>query len=100
MGLWMVYLFLMRFFIDVMNMATYMVKQKIKLTGLLSIPYLPFDKDNAPTIYFIQTESDGKHLFNSSIQNFKLTNNEHEICIKNGIAPTRSFTIEIYIILN
>lgn len=54
---------------------------------------VPFAEENAPTIYFKQTESDGEHTFSTELQNTTLTEETGIVEIMNAVAETREINV-------
>lgn len=55
--------------------------------------YVPFDAEAAPTIYFKQTQSDGEHTFDDSLQSTTMDSETSTLEIQNAQAEERSFTL-------
>lgn len=54
---------------------------------------VPFDTENAPTIYFKQTASDGDHEFSDAIQTTTMTTQTSTLEITNTQGATRTITL-------
>lgn len=54
---------------------------------------VPYDANNAPTIYFKQTASDGEHEFDSAVQNTTLTTQTGTLEIANPQGEVRTITL-------
>lgn len=54
---------------------------------------VPFDTENAPTIYFKQTASDGDHEFSDAIQTTTMTTQTSTLEIINTQGATRTITL-------
>lgn len=54
---------------------------------------VPYDALNAPTIYFMQTASDGEHTFNSEVQSTTLTTQTQILEIQNELFAERTFNL-------
>ena len=54
---------------------------------------VPFAQDNAPTIYFKQTASDGDHEFSTAVQNTTMTSSTATIEIANAQGASRTITL-------
>ncbi len=56
-------------------------------------PFVPHGGTTPPTIYFIQTGSDGSHTFDDSVQQTTMNNPTATVQIENPEADTRNFNI-------
>ena len=54
---------------------------------------VPFDAENAPTIYFKQTASDGEHEFDSSVQTTTMTTSTSTLEIQNTLGALRTINL-------
>ena len=54
---------------------------------------MPFDANNAPTIYFKQTASDGDHEFGESVQSTTMTTNTETLEIENTVGAQRTINL-------
>ena len=54
---------------------------------------VPFADNNAPTIYFKQTASDGDHEFDNTVQNTTMTTSTETLEIQNTIGALRTITL-------
>ena len=54
---------------------------------------VPFDAENAPTIYYKQTLSDGEHTFDDTLQNTTLTEETATVEVANPEAAARTVKI-------
>lgn len=54
---------------------------------------VPFDQNNAPTIYYKQIASDGSHNFDDSLQEINLTESTYIKEIINGSAKTKTINL-------
>lgn len=54
---------------------------------------VPYDANNAPTIYFKQTASDGEHEFDNTVQNTTLTAQTATVEIANPEGAERTITL-------
>lgn len=54
---------------------------------------VPYAADGAPLIYYKQTESDGDHEFDDTLQNTSLSTESSTIEVQNSIAALRTFTV-------
>lgn len=62
-------------------------------SGNAVMQYLPFAENNAPTIYFKQTSSDGDHSFSVDLQTTSLTESTKTIEISNPLFVERTFVL-------
>lgn len=54
---------------------------------------VPFAAENAPTIYYKQTASDGDHEFDNTVQSTVMTTSTATIEIQNPVGATRTITL-------
>ena len=54
---------------------------------------VPYAKTDAPTIYFMETASDGQHEFINTVQNTSMTTSTSTLEIQNSVGATRTITL-------
>ena len=54
---------------------------------------VPFDSENAPTIYFKQTASDGDHEFVNTVQSTTMTTSASTVEIQNAVGALRTINL-------
>ena len=54
---------------------------------------VPYASENAPTVYFKQTASDGSHDFSNQVQSTTLTTDTETVEITNALSALRTFTL-------
>ena len=54
---------------------------------------VPFAQNNAPLIYYKQTQSDGNHEFDNTVQSTTMTTNTSTIEIQNALGASRTITL-------
>lgn len=55
--------------------------------------FVPFDAKSAPAIYFKQTQSDGEHTFDDTLQNTTMTSDTATLEIQNAVAEERTIML-------
>lgn len=74
--------------------TTYGTEITTDSTGNATLSNVPFDSTNAPTIYFKQTESDGSHNFDLTVQSTRLTAQTGTIEVTNAPAALQTFNLK------
>ena len=54
---------------------------------------VPFAQNNAPLIYYKQTQSDGNHEFDNTVQSITMTTNTSTIEVQNALGASRTITL-------
>lgn len=62
-------------------------------TGNAVFNNVPYDSNNAPTIYYKQTASDGDHEFDDTVQSTTMTTQTSTIEVQNSAGATRTINL-------
>lgn len=73
--------------------ATYGEELTTDNNGNVAIPNVPYSTNSAPTVYFIQTASDGNHNFDNTVQSTTLNEQTKTLEIQNPTITAKTFTL-------